>query len=301
MDGPLFPTEEEVDGLIVGPESLTWQFGSDLRLFLTMLYPVLLQVAHPTVAAGVRDYSDYEKRPWNRLFRTLDYLLVLQYGGRDAVAMGRRLRDIHKGFKGVKAEGQPYYALEPSAYAWVHATLLDAYVTGHAYCGRPMNRAQVECLYEEYRGLGRFVGVREGELPADWDGFRAYFDFVVATQLEHTESVDRVLRSINKVAIPRLPNPLVRALLLPARRLVYVPGVGLLPKALRDRCELRWTRRDEHEFRAIGAVVRRMTPVMPKRMLISGPTQVRWRRRAIARGPLGPGRGASGEPRARAA
>ena len=201
MTGSLFPTDEEIDALIVGPESLTWQFGSDLRLFLTMLYPLLLQVAHPTVGAGVRDYSDYEQRPFNRLFGTLDYLLVLQYGGRDAAAMGRRLREIHKRFKGVKPSGESYYALEPGAYAWVHATLLDAYVTGHAYCGRPMTRSQVERFYREYTGLGRFVGVREGDLPRDWDGFRAYFDDVVANELEHTETVDRVLRSLGEVAI----------------------------------------------------------------------------------------------------
>src|SRR5436305_12651628 len=100
MSGSLFPNDEEIDRLTVGPESMTWQFGSDLRLFLTMLYPLLLQVAHPTVGAGVRDYSDFEQRPFNRLFGTLDYLLVLQYGGRDAVAMGQRLRQLHKGFRG---------------------------------------------------------------------------------------------------------------------------------------------------------------------------------------------------------
>jgi uncharacterized protein (DUF2236 family) len=288
MAGALFPTDEEIDGLIVGPDSLTWQFGSDVRLFLTMLYPLLLQVAHPTVGAGVRDYSNFEERPWERLFHTLDYLLVLQYGGQDAVAMGRRLREIHKRFKGVKADGASYYALEPGAYAWVHATLLDAYVSGHAYCGRPMTRPQVERFYAEYKGLGRLVGVRENDLPPDWDGFRAYFDDVVANELEHTESVDRVLRAINGVTIPRLPQILVRALRMPARRLLSVCGIGLLPEALRERCEIRWTRRDQREFRAIGAAARRMTPVMTKGMLVSGPRQLRWRRRAIVRGPLGP-------------
>jgi uncharacterized protein (DUF2236 family) len=298
MAARLFPTDEEVDALVVGPQSLTWQFGSDLRLFLTMLYPLLLQVAHPTVGAGVRDYSDFERRPFNRLFGTLDYLLVLQYGGRDAAAMGRRLREIHKGFKGVKPDGEAYYALEPRAYAWVHATLLDAYVSGHAYCGRPMTRPQVEQFYNEYKGLGRFVGVRERDLPPDWDGFRAYFDDVVAHELEHTESVDRVLRAINGVTIPRLPDVAVRALRMPARRLLYVCGVGLLPEILRERCEIRWTPRDAREFRAIGAAARRLTPVMPKRMLVSGPSQLRFRRKAISRGPLG---GAAEQPLARAA
>jgi uncharacterized protein (DUF2236 family) len=254
-----------------------------------MLYPLLLQVAHPTVAAGVHDYSDFEKRPFNRLFGTLDYLLVLQYGGPDAVAMGRRLREIHKRFKGVKPDGERYYALEPGAYAWVHATLLDAYVSGHAYCGRPMSRAQKERFYREYVGLGRFVGVRENDLPDDWEGFRAYFDDVVANELEHTITVDRVLRSLDRVTIPRLPDVLVRALRTPARRLLYVCGVGLLPQVLRERCDMPWTRREEREFRAIGAFTRRMTPVMTKRMLVSGPSQLRFRRKAIARGPLGLG------------
>ena len=298
MAGSLFPTDEEIDDVIVGPESLTWQFGSDLRLFLTMLYPLLLQVAHPTVGAGVRDYSDFEQRPWNRLFGTLDYLLVLQYGGRDAAAMGRRLREIHKRFKGVKPDGESYYALEPDAYAWVHATLLDAYVAGHAYCGRPMTRLQVEHFYREYKGLGRLVGVRETDLPDDWAGFRAYFDDVVANQLEHTESVDRVLRAIRGVTIPRLPEFIVRAVRMPARRLLYVCGVGLLPEVLRERCEIWWTRRDAREFRAIGAAIRRLTPVMTRGMLVSGPRQLRWRRKAIARGPLGP---AAETPLARAA
>lgn len=288
MTATLFPTDEEIDRLIVGPESLTWRYGSDLRLFLSMLYPLLLQVAHPTVGAGVRDYSDFEQRPFNRLFGTLDYLLVLQYGGRDAAAMGRRLREVHKRFKGVKPDGQQYYALEPRAYAWVHATLLDAYVTGHAHFGRPMTRPEIELFYREYKGLGRLIGVREHDLPEDWNGFRAYFDDVVANELEHTESIDRVLRAIGGVTIPRVPEVLVRALRLPARRLLYVCGVGLLPDLLRERCEIPWTRRDARELRAIGAAARRMTPVMTKGMLVSGPRQLRWRRRAIARGPLAP-------------
>ena len=71
-----------------------------------MLYPLLLQVAHPTVGAGVRDYSDFEQRPWNRLLRTIDYVSLLVYGGRDAIAAGRRLRDVHKRFRGVREDGR---------------------------------------------------------------------------------------------------------------------------------------------------------------------------------------------------
>jgi uncharacterized protein (DUF2236 family) len=297
MPESLFPTDDEIDDLLVGPDSLTWQFGSDIRLFLTMLYPLLLQVAHPTVGAGVRDYSDFERRPWNRLFGTLDYLLVLQYGGHDAAAMGRRLRDLHKGFKGVKPDGARYYALEPDAYAWVHATLLDAYVSAHAQFGRPMSPDQAECFYREYLGLGRLVGVREGDLPADWRGFRAYFDRTVEEELEHTDSVDRVLRAVRHAAFPNVPfvpDLFWKALRLPASRALYVCGVGLLPPRLRERLGARWGSREQREFWMIGAASRGLTPLMPRQLLVSGPTQLRWRRRAIARGPLGAEAGHNG-------
>ena len=176
MTATLFPSETEIERLLVRPESVTWRFASDVRLYAVMLYPLLLQVAHPTVGAGVRDYSDFEHRPWDRLMRTLDYVSLLVYGGPDAIAAGRRLRAIHKGFQGTRPDGQRYYALEPHAYAWVHATLLESYVAGHAHFGRPMSPVELETFYREYRGLGRLIGVREGDLPEDWAGFRRYFD-----------------------------------------------------------------------------------------------------------------------------
>ena len=102
MTGSPFPTDEEIPDLLVGPDSASWRFGSDARLYLVMLYPLLLQVAHPVVGAGVRDYSDFDKRPWARLVSTLDYVTMLIYGGEDAIAMGRRLRALHKQFTGVR-------------------------------------------------------------------------------------------------------------------------------------------------------------------------------------------------------
>ncbi len=290
MTATPLPADDELPGLVVGPDSLTWQFGSDVRLSLTMLYPLLLQVAHPTVGAGVRDFSDFEQRPWNRLFGTLDYLLVLQYGGQDAVATGRRLWNLHKAFKGVRPDGARYCALEPGAWAWVHATLLDAYVSGHARFGRPMRRDQVERFYGEYVGLGRLVGVRDGELPPSWSEFKDYFDHVVCDDLRHTESVDRVLHAVRAVVLPELPlvaEVAWKALRLPVKRAFYVCGVGLLPAVLRRRLGIGWGPREQLEFRAIGVASRSLTPVLPEALKVSGPAQLRWRREAIARGPLG--------------
>lgn len=289
MSAGLFPSEAELDGLLVGPDSVAWRVTSDVRLYAAMLYPLLLQVAHPTVGAGVSDYSDFERRPWNRLLRTIDYVSLLVYGGHNAVPAGRRLREIHKGFRGTRDDGQSYYALEPEAYAWVHATLIDTYVTGHAAFGRPMRPQEVEQFYTEYRGLGRLIGVRERDLPPTWSEFREYFDRMVSEELVRTRAVDSVLQATRQAPAPPLPIPdlLWRALRLPAGQVLFLGGAGLMPGHLRTSLGISWSQLDAAQFRALGRLSRGLTPILPRRLQITGPAQLRWRREAIARGPLG--------------
>lgn len=287
----MFPSAAEAEELLVGPHSVTWQRASDIRLYLVMVYALLLQVAHPTVGAGVRDYSDFERQPWHRLLRTVDYVTVLVYGGARALAAGRRLRDLHKRFTGIREDGERYHALEPDAYAWVHATLIDTYVTGHAYFGTPMTARETECFYREYRALGRLIGVRERDLPESWSGFRTYFDRMTSEELVHTESVDRVLRAIRHVPPPpaQVPEILWRAFRIPAGDALRLGGVGPMSPALRHRLNIAWSWHDELRLRALGATARSLTPVLPDSLKVTGPAQLRWREQAIARGPLGAG------------
>jgi uncharacterized protein (DUF2236 family) len=291
----VFPADEELDGLLVGTESITWRVASDARLTFAMLYPLLLQVSHPTVGAGVRDYSDFEHQPWERLLATVDYVSLLVYGGRDAVPAGRRLRAAHRRLRGMREDGKPYHALEPAAYAWVHATLLETYVAGTQQFGVGLRPEEVEAFYREYCGLGRLIGVRERDLPSDWDGFRRYFDNTVRHELVHTDAVDQVLRAARSLPAPEmslrvpkvpLPPPLWRAIRIPAGRAARIGGIGLMDPSLRRRLGIGWSRLDEAQFRVMGAAMRRLTPVMPERWRVTGPAQLRWRRREIAEGPL---------------
>ena len=285
----VFPSDEELDGLILGPDSVAWRVTSDLRLNVAMLYPLLLQVAHPTVDAGVTEHSDFEHRPWDRLMRTMDYVSVLVYGGRDAIAAGRRLRHLHKRFKGTTPGGTRYSALEPGAYAWVHATLIATYVNATAHFGKPMTTEETHRFYAEYRGLGRLIGVRERDLPPTWPQFQTYFRRIARTTLERTASVQRVLDTVNHVAPPPTPItgrlwPLIR---LPARRIIWLGGVGLLEPAVRRRLGIGWSALDEAQFRLLGAFTKRLGPVMPESFKVTGPGHLRWRQAEIESGPLG--------------
>jgi uncharacterized protein (DUF2236 family) len=277
---------------VLGPQSVCWRYGSDPRLYLVMLYPLLLQVAHPVVSAGVQDFSDFEARPWQRLLGSLDYVGLLVYGGPQAVQAGRNLREMHRRFRGVRPDGRPYSALEPAPYAWVHATLLDSYVTGHAHFGQPMTLGQKDQFVREYRGLGALIGVRESELPDNWTDFRAYLETTIERQLAPTESVAAVLRAVQEAKPPPLPLPgaVWRAARVPARRALWLGGVGLLPAGLRRRLQIPWSARDERQFQWLGRVTRACTPLMPPGLRVIGPAQLRLRRRAVDRGPLGAGR-----------
>jgi uncharacterized protein (DUF2236 family) len=287
----VFPADEELDELLVGTESITWRVASDARLSFAMLYPLLLQVSHPTVGAGVRDYSDFERDPWKRLLATVDYVSLLVYGGREAAAAGRRLRAAHRPLRGVRADGKRYHALEPHAYAWVHATLLEVYVAGSAHFGAGMCADEVERFYREFRGLGRLIGVRERDLPPDWGGFRGYFDRTATEELVHTPAVDRVLRAVRSLPAPQtaVSRPLWRAIRIPAGRAAWIGGIGLMDSSLRRRLAIPWSPVDEAQFRALGTACRALTPVLPERLRVTGPAQLRWRRREIAEGPLGAG------------
>jgi uncharacterized protein (DUF2236 family) len=282
------PTDDDLPELPVGPGSVTWRYASDARLGLMSVYALLMQVAHPTVGAGVSEFSNFQSEPWARLFRTTDFLMLMTYGGPEAVAVGRRVRDLHKGIKGVKPDGSRYHALEPGAYAWVWATLIDAFVVGHQNFGRPMSPDRVERFYAEYRPLGRLLGVRDRDLPGDWAGFRAYFDETVAQRLEHTQAFDDVLATVDEpltAEFPRLDRvlPPLHVPVTHAFRL----SVGLLPPALLDRCGIEFTAAQRAELQTVAAATRALTPVMPRRLLIAGPDYLRWRRAAIRRGPIG--------------
>jgi len=267
--------------------SIAWRYASDARTLMGAGAALILQVAHPTVAAGVREHSNFQQDPWGRLLRTLDHTNLLLYGGPEAArATGERLREMHKRIKGVKPDGTRYHALEPEAYAWVHATLAWVIVDAHRLFGRRLRPDQVDRFYAEWRDLGGLLRVRERDLPPTWGEFTSYVDRMVDERLEDSDVVQTVLRTLTAPAgppAPWLPEPAWRVLRLPAARTLELSTAALLPARLRERVGLRLTERDRLELRLLGAVSRRATPVMPAALRRTGPGYLQWRSEEIAR------------------
>jgi uncharacterized protein (DUF2236 family) len=294
------PPAGEWHALVPRPGGITWRRASDARLLIAAGYALLLQVSHPTVGAGVSEHSEFRRDPWGRLLRTLDYTYTMVYGGPSAAGeMGRRIRSFHRGIGGVAPDGRPYRALEPGAYAWVHATLAEAIVLAHERFGRPFGDEERESFWAEWRALGRLLGIRERDLPPDWPRFSAYFQDMVVTTLVHTAAVDEVLAALARPSAPALSalrGPPWRLARIPLGHILQLTTVGLLPPALRRSFGLRWSPAQEVELRALAAALRSSTPIMPSWLKNTGAGYLRWRAEAIAGGDAAAPRRLAGEP-----
>ena len=305
MSSTVLPRPEEAAALVPPEGGVTWRYSSDGRLMAGSGYALMLQVAHPVVGAGVSQHSNFRADPWGRLLRTLDFLTSMTYGGPELAAeTGRRVREMHKQIKGAMPNGERYHALEPEAYAWVHATLIDSIVRANERFVRPIPQRDQEKMWQEWRRMGRLVGVRERDLPDRWSEFPDYFDWMVRERLEPTDSVRDVLETLAKPPPPSVPgmsDGLWRLVRRPAAHGGRLGLVGLMSPSLRRTLGLPWSRGKELELRAVGAASRASGPLLPKSVKEFGPRYLRWRREAIARGEVASGVGSKFGPKAAAA
>jgi uncharacterized protein (DUF2236 family) len=271
----MLPTLEEARDLVPRRGGHVWRLAGDVRGFSTAGYAVLLQVAHPTVGAGVGQYSGFLDDPWGRLLRTLDYVNGSVYGGpRMAWEIGRRVHGIHKAIKGTRPDGEPYHALEPKAYAWVHATLASALADGARTFGTPLEPHEEQDFWDEWKRLGLLIGVRLEQLPERWADFHDYFDEMVENELEDSETLQNVIHSVFhpvKPPLPGIPEAIWSVASWPGTELLRLTTVGSLPAKLRERLGLPWNRERDIALRAQQRAIRGLMPRLPDRLRLMPP------------------------------
>lgn len=252
-----------------------WYFG---QLHNMLLGPriLVLQVAHPMVGAGVRQHSNYQQEPWRRLWRTARSLDTVAYGDVDgSTAEIARLRALHSTIKGVDEQGRRYHALNPEAYAWVHATLVHGAMDAAALFGDGIRPTDLAGYYADMRELGMELGLRDHQFPPDVAAFEEYYAAMVRDRLEDNQAVRDVLADIGKPAKPGTPLVPSAAWSPVARYLgdrAWLVTVGTLPPELRDRFGLTWSDRQERELRRFARQVRRTMPVITPSLVTAART-----------------------------
>jgi uncharacterized protein (DUF2236 family) len=241
-----------------------WRYFGDFRAGLLAGQVLLLQVAHPVVAAGVRDHSSYTEDPWTRLMRTAGSLSIYIYGGSAGAKFeADRLRELHRSFRGVDADGQRYSALNPHAYAWVHATLVKVPVDAQRFFGRPMSKSELDEYYAQMCEVGRMLGLRDRDLPPDWPAFERYYEEMVAG-FGPNETITTLLDAIRTVKKPgRVPDLWWKRLQRWQHTAQLLVIRGTLPPEFRGRLGLQWTDNEQWRFERFCAVVRGIGSVIP--------------------------------------
>ena len=280
-------TPDEYAALAPTPGSPVYRAFNDVRIGPAAGYAVLLQVAHPTVGWGVHQYSSFTRDPWGRLLRTLDYVHGTISGGPEmAGTIGARVRAMHRTIKGERGDGVRYSAMEPDAFAWVHATLALSAFEGHRRFARPLNERERQDLWTQWRDVGRLVGVRYRDLPETIAGFDAYIDEMFATTLTWTPAIDEVMATprISGSPHPAIPAAVWKTLALFGAQQFRIMTTGMLTPDLRERLRLPYTRTDAALFRAHELLSRASGPAIRGPLREFGPHYVRWRREALERG-----------------
>jgi uncharacterized protein (DUF2236 family) len=203
---------------------------------------VLLQVAHPLVAAGVAAHSSYERDLWRRLVRTLRALYLITYGSRaEADGAAGAVRAAHARVNGrtetqlgVFPAGTAYSADDPELMVWVHATLVHSSLCAYQRFERPLSAGEQERYYREMAFVARLFGTPAAAIPSTLADLREYF----AAQIDSvTITVTEPARAIaGAVLRPPLPGPM--RMLRPAHRLATV---SQLPPRIREEYGLRLT------------------------------------------------------------
>ncbi|WP_306369551.1 oxygenase MpaB family protein [Nocardiopsis sp. CC223A] len=214
-------------------------------------YAVLLQIAHPSVAHGVYHHSDFENRPFARLFGTLAYVYGTVYGtDEERERLHAVVRAMHK-----KVNGPGYRALDDDLLLWVAATLCHGSARVYTLVfGGFRDDEEYALFLREASVFGTALGLPAAAWPGTPEAFDAYWEEAV-TRLEVGDEARDITRRLFR---PRQP---VLRLLIPLQELLTA---GLLPERLRDGFGLPWSPGRQRLFDWILAVTRIVYPRVPR-------------------------------------
>ena len=167
---------------VFGPRSITWQVDREAAIFLGAGRALLLQLAHPWIAAAVEQHSDTFANPIGRFHRTFGTVFTMVFGTlAQSLEAARRLHHRHALIQGTLPSaagpfpaGSFYCANEVSALRWVHATLVETAVMAYALVLPALTREQREHYYAESRLFAALFGIPKEHLARDWTAFAAY-------------------------------------------------------------------------------------------------------------------------------
>lgn len=227
---------------------------------------ILLQLAHPLVAAGVADHSTFRAGTFaaaRRLHHTVHAMVRLSFGSPaeheaalDGIrAIHRRVHGTLRHATGIFPAGIPYSAEDPALVCWVHATLAESLPLVYQRCVAPLSAADLDAWCRESAPVARALGAGP-DVPETWPSLQ---DYLRTKYRSGAIVVGRDARALASAVL----SPPFGALVAPARRINRLVTTALLPESIRTQYGLAWRASDaraaDRWMRTIRAI-RRLAP-----------------------------------------
>lgn len=238
-----------------GPDSVTWRVNREMIVVAGWGRAVLLQLAHPAVAAGVHAHSAFRGgllSSLRRLRSTVGAMLALLFGDTEQmIAAAGGINTVHD-----RVHGDGYSAHDPELQRWVHATLLESIPLAYERLVGPLTLQERDRYCTEAAIMEPLLGMPAGWLPRDTAQLDAYMRGMLAD---------------GTIVVTDASRALVRALLYPPRWHVAWPvsrplqliTIGSLPPPIREAYGFEWRARDARALARWTMALRTLLRLLP--------------------------------------
>jgi uncharacterized protein (DUF2236 family) len=239
---------------------VAWRLNAERLVVLGWTRAILLQFAHPLVAAGVHEHSGFRSSPLaavTRLRHTVSAMLSLTFGTDEKRERTiAAIRTIHQRVNGTVptsagpfVAGTRYSAEDPALVLWVHLTLLESIVLTYELLVGTLTERERDEYCEASAPLAIALGALDAEVPRTWQATRAGVERAYASGRIAVSAEARALAfAVVRPRGARLAGPVMW--------INEVLALGLLPSHLRDSYGFRWTPLRARAFGVIARAIR---------------------------------------------
>lgn len=229
---------------------------------------ILLQLAHPLIAAGVSDHSTFRGSTFAalaRLHHTVNAMLAVTFGdeGERARALDA-IRAIHRRVHGTLPvacgrfpAGTRYSAEDPALLLWVHATLIDSILVVYDRLVAPLSEAERDRYCADAADVAVALGARVDEVPLCWRELQAYVHREYEASSIAVSDQARILASA-------LLSPVSSRAAAPLTAMGTLLAAGFLPAQVRREYGFAWSRPRERMFVMTVRLLRGTRRVLPR-------------------------------------
>jgi uncharacterized protein (DUF2236 family) len=245
-----------------GPDSVTWKVNREIIVVAGWGRAILLQLAHPSVAAGVHHHSSFRgslRSSFRRLQSTIGAMLAIAFGDtEEMIAAAAGINTIHDRVRGPVQDGGSgtYSAHDPGLQRWVHATLLNSIPRTYELLAGPLTPRERDDYCAEGALMEPLLGMPDGSLPRDSAQLDSYMrDMFAGGTLVVTDTSRALARSV--LYPPRW------WMAWPAFRAMQLLTIGTLPPSIRDAYGFAWREKDARALSRWTAVIRTVVRLLP--------------------------------------